>query len=296
MFWSGVALSGLFLINTAATILPLALLKPEWQLNTTLTLQSNGLQALIGCALLSAAPLIDPANQALRKTVAPIRRIAAWICLGWLLLIPLQLTSSRQVLSQSRSTARQELRRFEQQIDVLRQVRDEQSFRVQFALMAPTSPPFPERLPASLDRVRDEAVNQFLGQLRRQQANLSRAIQQSIQANLIQTLRNSLLCLILALGFASIGRWQKQGPTVLTELIQWVDPNHPGSLSQRSKAGLQRLRKRFKRALKSKPSPAPTRSRRNELLAKLRRRFDRYQRKRRARQAAEKGASRRRSR
>jgi hypothetical protein len=87
VFWCGIAFVGLFLVNTAAVILPPALLQPAWQLNVALSLQSNGLQALLGTAMLATSPFLDPDNLRLNVRAELIRRIAAWVCVGWLLLI-----------------------------------------------------------------------------------------------------------------------------------------------------------------------------------------------------------------
>lgn len=230
IFWSGAALAGFFTVNTVLAILPPAVLQPDWQLKLALTLQANGLQALIGCAMMSASPLLDPANKPLRNRAERIRLIAAWICVGWLLLIPLQLSSGIRLLRQSQSAVRLELRQREQQIDQLRQTRDERSFRVQFALMSPTSAPFPDPLPASLERVRAEAVRQFLGEWRRQQESVSRVFQEGLQAFLLRNLSNGLLCLMLMVGFAAIGRWRGQGPTVLTQVQQVLNRKRPSGL------------------------------------------------------------------
>lgn len=282
MFWSGVALAGLFLVNAVIAILPPMLLQPAWQLNVALALQSNGLQALIGCALLSVAPLVDSGNRRLQESAEKFRRIAAWICLGWLLLIPLQVSSGIQLLRQAQDASRIELRRLEQQIDLLRQVRDERSFRVQFALMAPTSPPFPQPLPASLELVRAEAVQQFTAQWRRQQTTLLRSQRDRAQAFLVQSLRNSLLSLLLSVGFAAIGRWQTNGPTILSELLQWFDPEHPGSFNQRLQAILKRLRRGLQKRSKPSPRPSGPPARRKRWLRQLNKQLESYLRKRRA--------------
>ena len=243
VFWSGAALAGFFAVNTVLAILPPALLQPDWQLKLALTLQANGLQSLIGCAMMSAAPLLDPGNRALRNRAERIRLMAAWICVGWLLLIPLQISSGIRLLNQSQSAVQLELRQRKQQIDQLQQTKDEQNFRLQFALMSPTSPPFPEQLPASLERVRAEAVSQFIGQWRRQQDSVSQILQDRLQAFLVQNLGNGLLCLMLMLGFAAIGRWRAQGPTLLSRFRQGLDPKQPGSLVQQIQAGLKNLRR-----------------------------------------------------
>jgi hypothetical protein len=233
VFWCGVAFVGLFLINTAATALPPALLQPAWQLNVALSLQSNGLQALIGTAMLATAPLLNPDNLRLNIRAELIRRIAAWICVGWLLLIPLLMYRGAQLLRESRSNAELQLRQFDQQIALLQQTRDEQSFRAQFAALSPSSPPFPVQLPASLDRVRAEAVQQFKAQLSLQQTKLYNDFRASSESFVLQTLRISLLSVLLTLGFAAIGRWQTDGPSVLSKILQWSDAKSPRSVPQR---------------------------------------------------------------
>lgn len=223
VFWCGIAFVGLFLVNTAAVILPPALLQPAWQLNVALSLQSNGLQALLGAAMLATSPFLDPDNLKLSSRAELIRRIAAWICVGWLLLIPLLVFRGAELLRDSRSSADLRLRQFDQQIALLQQTRDEQSFRTQFAALSPSSPPFPVQLPASLDRVRAEAVQQFKAQLSLQQTKLESEFRASSERFVLQSLRNSLLSVLLTLGFAAIGRWQTDGPTVLSNLLRWID-------------------------------------------------------------------------
>lgn len=236
VFWCGIAFVSLFLVNTAAVILPPALLQPAWQLNVALSLQSNGLQALIGTAMLATSPFLDPDNLKLNVRAELIRRIAAWICVGWLLLIPLLVFRGAELLRESRSNAELRLRQFDQQIALLQQTRDEQSFRAQFAALSPSSPPFPVQLPASLDRVRAEAVQQFKAQLSLQQTKLESEFRASSERFVLQSLRNSLLSVLLTLGFAAIGRWQTDGPTVLSNLLQWSDARPSLSPPQRMRA------------------------------------------------------------
>jgi hypothetical protein len=129
--------------------------------------------------MLATSPFLDPDNLKLSSRAELIRRIAAWICVGWLLLIPLLVFRGAELLRDSRSSADLRLRQFDQQIALLQQTRDEQSFRTQFAALSPSSPPFPVQLPASLDRVRAEAVQQFKAQLSLEQTKLELDQQQS---------------------------------------------------------------------------------------------------------------------
>jgi cytochrome b561 len=82
-------LCGLFM----ATILPLLLsprlLDPQWQLQISRTLSSQGVVALLGCALLHLAADLQPQSPRLTRLRSTMAALALPASLGFLLLIPL---------------------------------------------------------------------------------------------------------------------------------------------------------------------------------------------------------------
>ena len=89
-YWVGVVLLGSFLtglINAA----PPRLADPTWQLNVIGLLLGSGGMALIGSLLLCLARVFNQSDRQIQNRALLVRKLATWVALGWLLLIPLQL-------------------------------------------------------------------------------------------------------------------------------------------------------------------------------------------------------------
>jgi hypothetical protein len=89
-----IALFAIFLVHLIPVLLKTNPLDPEWQGEFVDVLVNEGLLAFLGFVLLHLAAFIQPSHDSLRRRLRLVRRFAVGAVFGYLLLVPLQLSSS----------------------------------------------------------------------------------------------------------------------------------------------------------------------------------------------------------
>jgi hypothetical protein len=130
----GICLPALFVISVLGVILPLRILDPGWQLRFGAVLVERGPLALLGVAMSHLASIMNPGDVKLRAKRNALVRFARLAVIGYVLIIPLQLSAvwrSTIVLSQQQSSrivqARQNLQLMRQQIEIANSFQDIQT-------------------------------------------------------------------------------------------------------------------------------------------------------------------------
>ncbi len=103
MHWVGVAMLGFFLVSVGFQAWPVALIQPAWMQKMTTALIGGGVTPLMGALLLAAAHVVDPEAEHLARRARLVRRLASWVAIGYVLLIPVQLYAGVQQLTRSPS-------------------------------------------------------------------------------------------------------------------------------------------------------------------------------------------------
>lgn len=93
---SSLCLFALFIIHLLPILVESKPTHPDWQGQFVDTLDRQALLAFLGFVLLHLAVFLNPKKQALRMRLRRVRHLAVIACLGFLLLIPLQLANSLQ--------------------------------------------------------------------------------------------------------------------------------------------------------------------------------------------------------
>jgi hypothetical protein len=217
------ALLVLYIAATVAALLPPALFNTQWQLRAIRTFVDSAFLPLLGLGLLHLAAYLDPQNLALQNRRRLAARLAVPAVLGFLLLIPLQLTAAwRTVAAATANAARQEARANET-FNILRDI----------IVQAPTLKDLQERLDNQENRgvrlnLEDQSVpleqtkRDLLEQLTVVRdavlARVSKPDRQSNEALARETIRIVISSLALALAFAAGA--QRKGSTVPL-LVEW---------------------------------------------------------------------------
>jgi hypothetical protein len=114
----------LFLYYGAAVLsvaLPPLPLDPRWQLPVIAALLGNGPLALIGLALTHLAVVLQPANRRMRHRSKRIGQLAVVAAIGFLLLLPLQVSATWRVFQARANSANRQQLQGQQTITALRQ-------------------------------------------------------------------------------------------------------------------------------------------------------------------------------
>jgi hypothetical protein len=91
-------LFALFLLQLLPILLESKPMQAEWQGQFVEMLERQSLVAFLGFVMVHLAAMFNPKKQPLRQRLRQVRHLATIACIGFLLLIPLQLASSLQVL------------------------------------------------------------------------------------------------------------------------------------------------------------------------------------------------------
>jgi hypothetical protein len=97
------ALFLIFLVRLLPILMEFDPRDPAWQGQMIDLLVDQGLIAFLGFVLLHMAAFVQPKNEALRRRLRLVRRLAVIAVLGYLLLVPLQVLSSFSQLTEARA-------------------------------------------------------------------------------------------------------------------------------------------------------------------------------------------------
>jgi hypothetical protein len=86
----------LFLIHLLPVLMESKPAQAEWQAKFVETMDQEAILAFLGFVLLHLAVYLNPKKQILRKRLRQLRHLAVVACVGFLLMIPVQLASSLQ--------------------------------------------------------------------------------------------------------------------------------------------------------------------------------------------------------
>lgn len=90
----GLALFLIFCVRLLSVLLGANVMDPTWQGEFVEVLVDQGLLAFLGFLLLHLAVYLQPRHDRLRRRLRLVRRLAVPVVIGYLLLVPLQLSSS----------------------------------------------------------------------------------------------------------------------------------------------------------------------------------------------------------
>jgi hypothetical protein len=202
-FWVGVVLLGSFLtglINAA----PPRLADPAWQLNLIGLLLGSGGMALIGSLLICLARVFDQSDRQIQNRAQLVRKLATWVALGWLLLIPLQLFLGVRLINSQGSSELEQIQGIERVAKAVRDANSEFELRKAMALV-PNQPPLPP-LTVPLPVAKANLLAQFQKTINTAKNNQDLGSSNRLQIWLKEAFRNSIQSLLLALGFLALGK------------------------------------------------------------------------------------------
>jgi hypothetical protein len=201
--WSGIVLLGVFVVALLNAIPP-RWSEPAWQLNLISLLLANGVNALLGALLICLALLFNPSDSQVKQRTLLVRTLASWVALGWILLIPLQLFLGVRIINSQAANELGQIQSLERTGRAVANANTEAELRAVMAQI-PNQPPLP-RLTVPWEVAKANLLTQFqrnisASKTRQQQTNSTRW-----QTWLKEVTRNSLMSVLLGLGFLAIGK------------------------------------------------------------------------------------------
>ena len=159
------ALLGIFLAAVLMSALSPKLLDPRWQLDLIQNLINNGSLALVGALLTHLAIAFHPGSDRLRARYNAFRRWALAASIGFLLLIPLQMSASwkiyRTVVGQSQQNS-QSAKQLSELRQAITTATSTQEIEVKLQkLLRNRAPLSPTQLRTPINQLRQELLNEL---------------------------------------------------------------------------------------------------------------------------------------
>jgi hypothetical protein len=215
-----------FSLQLLTVLLPFQPLDPAWQWRLSNALINGAFLPLLALALLQIGVSLDPADQRLRQRRRLFRQLAVAAVLGFLLLLPLQLSAG---LRQQRAVGSAQIQRIqgaERRLAALRELTAKATSNAELnaGLLRLNGPVLGPADLANLLPLLKAQVNAVFDQA---QINRDRAALPPVTAAtaLPELLRSSLACLLLATAFAGFARRAGAELSLLEEMqrrLRWL--------------------------------------------------------------------------
>lgn len=206
LHWVGVAVLAYFLVELAFQAWPVALLQPAWLDVMIGFLVSRGITPLTGVLLVAAAAVVNPQSKPLTNRTELLRRLASWLALGYLLLIPVQMYSGAKLLQTRTQQSTQIIGQASRAVKAIRNSNTPAELRRVYAQVPGDKAPLPESFPQPFSVIRERLAEAISANIKRAEYAFGNIMSSVWQRSLELAFGNTLRMLILFLGFASIGR------------------------------------------------------------------------------------------
>jgi hypothetical protein len=218
--WAAIALFIVFLAILLAAMLPLEILDSRWQVRVISALLGSSSLPLIGVVLMLLANYLDEDLSPFVSNIRLIRRLAGFAAIGFLLLIPLQITAGTRLLNQQSGNEVGQLKVLQAAADSIRSANNEEDLKNALRklpgapnnLDRPLGAPLPQVKTALISRL-DPAVNRLQNQVEEAKKN-------RLQKALGIWIRDAGMAAGYAIGFSGLGSFKEQ-----RSLLRTVLPN-----------------------------------------------------------------------
>ena len=202
------ALGGWTVILSAVTsfmfaIFPPKLGQPVWQLNVISTLLGASANILIGSLLISLARLFNPKDSQLKKNAAFIRKLAGFIAVLMLVLIPFSLFAGSRAIKANEAASKIALKEWKKQLRAVQSLASEADIR-SWAASLPEPPLLPAVFEAPFPVIKNRLIDNLTGKVNSVQNQIEENFRGQWLGFLPDFARNSIQALLMAMGFSAL--------------------------------------------------------------------------------------------
>lgn len=232
--WVGLSLIAYFIITILFEAWPIALLQPAWMQKMSNVLLRTSLAIAIGALLMACAPVVSPDDIALAKRANLVRRIASWVAILYLLLIPIQIYSGVNLIRAQEQQQAGQLAQAKKAIDAIQKSSDIEQMLASYNQIPGRKPALPSRFNIPFTEARDRIVDQLRPLASRAETSYKEAVAKLWNEWITRLIRSILLCVVMFIALAAIGRKSPNHPTLLRAVLAGGRGKRP---SRRSKRG-----------------------------------------------------------
>jgi hypothetical protein len=219
--WIGIVMLASFSVTVLASLLPPKLRDVEWLDGVLAALRGGGSLPLIGVGLiLLASHLRDRTKESF--AITSLRRLCIWVALAYLLLIPLQFWSGQRVIKSKVYLEGIDFYPAMKSLRSLYATKSVEDLRAVIQSIPGAIENPANRLDARGDvamKVRDRLISELEPQVRESQLAFNLRSKAIWRDGVIAMVRDGLIALFSAIGFAAIARSKPYRPTLLQTLL-----------------------------------------------------------------------------
>jgi hypothetical protein len=216
----GYGLFGLFVAFLLKLVLPVALLQPVWQLQLANALRTTAIFPLLGAVLLLLAQLLRSQSRSLAAQLLWVRRLAFFVAIGFLLLIPLQTHAGLKLLGAGNSGELRALRQVKAVAEEIRVANSEAAMKVAISRLPGAPAQIQGTFTKPLDVVRSVVLDQLQPQIKRADTRLAELRKLRLQGGLLGWSSDGLVALALAACFGAIGQLGPERSSLLLSVLR----------------------------------------------------------------------------
>ena len=217
--WLSFALILVFLAQVITGLFPIALLQPEWMVRFSGSLRGIASLPLIALGLIMLANMIDDKVMPSSSHLQLMRRIASLAAIGFLLLIPLQtygtVVGIRSQLQQNQA----QLNSLTSAAELVQNASNEPQLRAAIRAIPGADGVADQPLGADVKTIKLALLNKLRESTNRLQTQLDDSKTKAIENIIPPLIRDAIISLAYAIGFAGMGYGQNGNSSLLRRLL-----------------------------------------------------------------------------
>jgi len=222
--WLAYALFLVFLAQVVASLFPIALLQPQWMVQVSSSIRGTASLPLMATAMLMFANMIDGEVLPSSDQIRLIRRIATFAAIGFLLLIPLQSYGTVGVIRSQVQEGQGQLKRLADAANLVQGAANEQQLREAIRAIPGGEQLANRPLGADVQTIKTGLLARLRPSVKRLENQLKENQSKALQNTIGPLVRDGVISLAYAIGFASMGYGKSGQPTPLRRLLKTHSP------------------------------------------------------------------------
>jgi hypothetical protein len=198
--------------------LPLKFGNIEWQLNLIGSILSSSFNILIGSMLIIIAQLFNSKERTLQKWQLMVSRLAAWLAVLLLVIIPLQFFLGTRALKQQAIPAAVAVNKLKDIVKGISNVNSESELRAYVASL-PNPPALPDKFDAAFPVIKERAIQNINAQINATANNAELQKSQALQVFLKEAVRNTAQAILMATAFSILANLSGRATNIVTRFI-----------------------------------------------------------------------------
>lgn len=192
-------------------MLPLEILDSRWQVRVISALLGSSSLPLIGVVLMLLANYLDDEFRPFGDKIRLLRRLAGFAAIGFLLLIPLQITAGSRLLNQQSGNEVAQLKVLQGAADAIRSANTEADLKNALRRLPGAPNNLNRPLAAPLPQVKSAVISRLDPAVKRLQNQVEEAKKDRLQKALGIWIRDAGMAAGYAIGFSGLGSFNEHG-------------------------------------------------------------------------------------